>query len=172
MRDDDHFATLDLPRRVDLARDVIERRYLERSREVHPDRFAAAPLSEQRAAMEAASRVNAAYRALRDPVRRAEHLCKLGGVDLDLTGPGGAPDPGQAFLIEMVELREDLEAASARGPAAVDALRERIEARARAAQDAAFAAIDRGSIAEAARSLVILRYLRRFVAEIDGDPLD
>lgn len=171
MRVVDYFAALDLPRRTDLDREAIEARYLDRSREVHPDRFAGASAAEQRAAMEQASLLNEAYRALRDPVRRAEHLCKLGGVDLDLTGPGGAPDPGQAFLVEMVELREDLEAAEARGAAAVDELREAIEGRERAARKAAFAAIDRGAIGEAARHLVILRYLRRFLDEQAGDAL-
>ncbi|MCB9701767.1 MAG: Fe-S protein assembly co-chaperone HscB [Myxococcales bacterium] len=166
----DYFACLDLPRRHAIDRAALERRYLELSREVHPDRFAGASSGEQRAAVERASLVNAAYRALRDPVRRAEHLVKLGGIDLDLTDPErGAPDPGKAFLIEMIELREALEEAQGAGAAAVGRLRGAIEARAEETLDAGIDAIDGGEVREAARHLVIHRYLQRFLDEIDGE---
>ena len=47
---------------------------------------------------------------LRDGVRRAEYLVKLGGVDLDSSDPqSGAPHLTQAFLIEMIERRERLD---------------------------------------------------------------
>jgi molecular chaperone HscB len=113
--------------------------------------------------MERSSQINAGYRVLRDPVLRAEYLIKLGGVDLDSSDPRtGAPHPTQAFLIEMIELRERL----AEGQ--VEGLREEVEARADAALDAAIAALDRGEVRGAAEQLVARRYFQRFMDEVDA----
>ena len=161
--DADYFDLLGLERRWRLDRTALERGYLERSQATHPDGFVGQDARAQRAAMEASSRLNAAYRALRDPVLRAEYLVKLGGVDLDSSDPTtGAPRPDQAFLIEMIDLRERL----AEGDAA--AARGEIEARAERALDAAIAALDRGEVAVAARELVARRYFQRFLDEVDA----
>lgn len=163
----DFFQIFDLPRRHSLARDEIEARYLELSRAAHPDNLgAAATPGERRRAVERASEINAAYRALRDPVARAEHLVKLGGIDLDSSDPQlGAPHPTQAFLIEMIELRERLADAS---PADIPALRDEVERRADAELDAAVAAIDAADIQAAAEHLVARRYFQRFMDEAEA----
>lgn len=164
----DPFELFDLPHRHALARDELEARYLERSRAAHPDSVDPADLAARRAAVELASRLNAAYRILRDPVLRAEALVKLGGIDLDSSDPvRGAPHPGQAFLLEMIDLRERLEDAP---PAARDRVRDEIEARADAALDAAVAALDAGDIDDAARHLVARRYFQRFLDETESAP--
>lgn len=162
----DYFQIFDLPRRHDLGRDEIEARYLELSRAAHPDNLAAdATSGERRRAVERASEINAAYRALRDPVARAEHLVKLAGIDLDSSDPQlGAPHPTQAFLIEMIELRERLADAS---PAEIPAIRDEVEARADASLDAAVAAIDAGDVQAAAEHLVARRYFQRFMDEAE-----
>ena len=163
----DPFALLGLPRAHAIDRGELERRYLELSKELHPDRFVGAPPAEQRRAVERASAVNTASRVLRDPVARAERLCKLGGVDLDSTDPErGAPSPGQAFLVEMIELRDAL--GEAPSPAARDELRAATEARALAAFDHALAALAAADARAAARHLVVHRYLQRFLDEIDA----
>ena len=163
----DHFALFGMNRGFAIDRDALERRYLELSRELHPDRSVGAAAAEQRRAVERASAVNTAYRVLRDPIARAEYLCKLGGVDLDSSDPtGGAPSPGQAFLVEMIELRDRLE--EVRSPAEGEALRAAIEARADAAFDAAVVALAAGDVARAAHQLVMRRYLQRFVEELDA----
>lgn len=164
---DDFFACMGLPRRFDLDRAAIEGRYLELSRELHPDRFIGGSSAERRAALERSSALNEAYRGLRDPIRRAEHLCKLGGIDLDSDARScGAPTPSQAFLVEMIEARELL--AEATTPGEREALREKIEAAAEERLAAAAAALEGGMIRDAAEALVIHRYLRRFLDEIDG----
>ena len=166
----DFFACFGIPRGYAIDRDALEGRYLELSRDAHPDRVSGASPREQRLAVERASRINEAYRTLRDPVRRAEYLVKLGGVDLDLTATqGGAPDPGQSFLIEMVELREALEEAQAAGDAAVDGLRGSIEGRLEGCLDAGIDALDAGDVPAAAMHLVIHRYLQRFLDEVDAE---
>ena len=73
----DHFARLGIPRLffVDLAE--LERQYLARSREVHPDYHQLGSSVEQRASLESSSALNEAYVILRDPFRRAEYLLQL-----------------------------------------------------------------------------------------------
>lgn len=165
MSADDPFALLDLPRRHTLDRAALEERYRELSAAAHPDRVVAEGPAARREAVERASRINAAYRVLRDPVLRAEALVRLGGVDLESTDPErGAPRPSQAFLLEIIDLRERLEEA---GPAAA-ALQAEVEARAEAALQAAVAALDDDDVPAAARHLVARRYFQRFLEEADA----
>lgn len=166
----DCFARLGLPRRFALPREAIEQAYLERAQAMHPDRFAGATAAEQRAAMEASAAVNEAYRVVRDAVRRAEHLCALAGVDVGSSDPNqGAPAMGQAFLVEMIERREALEDARARGAAALEALRQGVEDELDAALEAAVRALEAEDPQDAARRLVARRYLQRLLDEIDGE---
>ena len=163
MTDADYFGLFGLERRWRVDRGEVERRYLELSQQHHPDNAVGQSAGVQRAAMERSSQINAGYRVLRDPVQRAEYLVKLGGVDLDSSDPRtGAPHPTQAFLIEMIELRERLSEGQ------VEGLREEVEARADAALDAAIAALDGGEVRVAAEHLVARRYFQRFMDEVDA----
>ena len=108
MPEPDHFERLGLPRRFAFAADELERNYLARSRDVHPDLAG-------ESAMDESSRLNDAYATLRDPFRRADYLLQ------SLGGPG-AKEVSQAtpeFLMEMMELREQVE--EAKGNAAAQA---------------------------------------------------
>lgn len=165
----DGFERLGLPRRFALDRDAIEKAYLERAQAVHPDRFASGSASEQRAAMEASAALNEAHRVIRDPVRRAEYLCKLAGIDVDSNEPRlGAPAMSQAFLVEMIERREALEDAREQGVAALEAMRQRVEDERDHALDKAVRALDAEDVQDAARCLVERRYFQRLIDEIDG----
>jgi molecular chaperone HscB len=95
---------------VDLP--ALEERYRELQREVHPDRFAGASQAEQRVSMQLATRVNEAYQTLRSPLRRAEYLLSLQGVDPEFETNTAMPT---GFLADQMERRERLgEAAEAR----------------------------------------------------------
>lgn len=166
---DDPFTLLGLPRSFEIESDVLEARYLALAEEVHPDRFVGGTLAEQRAARERSARVNEAYRVLREPVRRAEALVKLGGLDLDSSDrERGAPAMGQAFLVEMIERRETVAEARALGWAALEDVRARTEAELGEHLDRAVRALANGDVAAAARVLVARRYLQRIVDEIDA----
>lgn len=166
----DHFAVLGVPRRFQIDMASLEQRYLELASEVHPDRFAGADSGERRRAMERSSVVNEAYRTLRDPVKRAEYLCKLDGIDLDSSDPEhGAPQMGQEFLMDMIERRETLAERRAQGPAELDAYRNEVEDEMEEVFDAAVEQLAAGKTREAARTLVVRRYLQRLIDEIDGD---
>ena len=76
----DKFAVLGLPRSFDLDEGQVDERFRALSRKLHPDRFARASAKERRFSLEQTTLLNDAYRTLRDPARRAEHLLELRGV--------------------------------------------------------------------------------------------
>lgn len=116
----DHFERLGLPRRFSLDPAAVERQYLARSREVHPDYHQLGSAGEQRASLELSAALNEAYTTLKDPFRRAEYLLKLEG------GPSASEHKqmDQAFLMETLELREQIEEIRAAGDAAAVAAME------------------------------------------------
>lgn len=79
----DFFAVFSRPRKLNLDEGALQRDFYRLSREFHPDKFAQAPPAEQRAAMEKSSQLNDAYRALKDPITRTQHLLELEGVRLE-----------------------------------------------------------------------------------------
>jgi molecular chaperone HscB len=97
-----HFERLGLPRRFPLDPADLERNYLAKSREVHPDHA-----GNDRASLEASAALNDAYAVLRDPFRRADYLLTLAG------GPSAADQKQAApeFLEEMLDLRMRIEEA-------------------------------------------------------------
>ena len=108
----DLFEVLGLPRRHPLDAAELERRFRDRARQWHPDRFTRASPRERRIAAERSARLNEAYRTLREPRRRAAYLVSL----LDsgaLPAASRAADP--AFLGAQLELRELLARARAAG---------------------------------------------------------
>lgn len=94
------FAVLDLPPSVELDLDLLERRYLEKSRAAHPDRFAGDPAE----AIELQARVNDAFRVLQDPWTRYSYWieCRHPG----LMEERKRLDPG--FLAEAMEAHEEV----------------------------------------------------------------
>ena len=80
-------------------------RYRELQKVVHPDRYAAAGQQSQRLSLQGATLVNEAYATLKDPLKRAQYLLGLKGIDI-AAGNHTLNDPG--FLMEQMELREGL----------------------------------------------------------------
>lgn len=126
------FARLGLP--ISLAVDdaTVERAWLQRSRQVHPDRLASKPPAERRAAAEQTAALNDAWRALKTPFDRASWLVRHHGV--------AEPRLPQGKLLWFMEVREEAEAST--------------EGRARVINDAVkhFAALD-ASLATVAAGL-------------------
>ncbi|HTA18989.1 MAG TPA: Fe-S protein assembly co-chaperone HscB [Polyangia bacterium] len=170
----DHFAVLGVERRYDLEAGALEARYKELSRKLHPDRFAKADPRARRAALQRTVALNEAWRALKDPLKRAEYLLELGGVKI-ATDDGGARSGGvaasPALLMEILELREELGDARAAND---DAKVARLGAAMRARADAAKARVAAGltgaptsaELEGVARELVALRYYQRFLDEV------
>src|SRR3954462_8239492 len=99
----DKFAVLGLPRRYDLDSTTLDEQFRALSRKLHPDRFARASPKERRFSLEQTTPVNDAYRTLRDPARRAEHLLELRGVR-----PVSDTAMPEEFLEEAMADREKL----------------------------------------------------------------
>ncbi|HLU68924.1 MAG TPA: Fe-S protein assembly co-chaperone HscB [Kofleriaceae bacterium] len=164
----DFFQVLGLPRRFALDPAELERSYLERSREVHPDRQAGGSAEQRIGAAGAAMLVNQAYRALRRELPRAEHLLELEGVAIGDNEPV-APE----LLAEMLELREELAERKAAGDrAGLDRLEEAARTRERGELSRLgelFAALEAAGPDERAERLaaikaqvILLRYLARY----------
>ena len=79
----DYFALFSLPPHLHIDLAALEKAFYAQSRKLHPDRFAAASLAEQEAALSASSRLNDAYRTLRHPIARTEYLLSLEGIQLE-----------------------------------------------------------------------------------------
>jgi molecular chaperone HscB len=79
----DYFSFFGLPRKLNLDTAALERDFYAMSRKLHPDLYAGRESREQFWSLEQSSRLNDAYRTLRDPIRRTEYLLKLEGVELE-----------------------------------------------------------------------------------------
>ncbi|MDP9039877.1 MAG: Fe-S protein assembly co-chaperone HscB [Acidobacteriota bacterium] len=79
----DYFAIFSLPRALHIDTAALEKQFYALSRRLHPDRFASRPADEQAGALAESSRLNDAYRTLKDPIARTEYLLKLEGVEFE-----------------------------------------------------------------------------------------
>ena len=121
----DPFATLGFSPSFVLEANVISARKVELSKALHPDRFVGRPASERRAALLKSLEVNEAARRLLDPVTRAEALLEQLGCS---NAEEHTPQPAADFLMEIMELRQELrEAGRARDVARIEALSKRVQ---------------------------------------------
>ena len=163
----DPFAVLGLEARYDLDTAALEARFRERSRELHPDRFAAAPAAERAQALIRTRALNDAYQILRRPQTRAELLLARAGLAI---GEHEQLDPD--FLMEILELREELAEARAAGDLVlVGRLCGDMKARQQAILaelPALFARGDGEALVRAKHHLITLRYVSRYLEECDA----
>jgi molecular chaperone HscB len=161
-----HFDLFGLSAEFALDKEVLEKAYREIQSQVHPDRFAHAGDAERRASLQWTTRVNEAYRTLKDPVQRAKHILDLHGVDVEFETNTQMPTD---FLLQQLELREELEAAAARkDAAALDAIRTRLRQQRNLLEAAIGDAIDHKQDFEGAAGQVRkLMFLGRLDTEID-----
>ena len=166
----DKFATLGLPRAFEQDEAALEERFRELSRKLHPDRFARATAQERRYSLEQTTRLNEAFRTLKDPVRRAEHLLELRGIPV-ASSERNEVKMSPEFLEQAMEDREKLlEARMEGGPEAVEALARGV----REQRDAALSQVEQ-LFAEgapdgkkAAELLARMRYYARYLDEVEG----
>lgn len=104
----DDFSLFQLPRRFSIDLEDLDQRWKAIQRQVHPDRFSMAGAAAQRVAMQWSSRINEAYRRLRNPLARASYLCELLGAPIQAENNTAMPG---SFLMEQMALRENLEEA-------------------------------------------------------------
>jgi molecular chaperone HscB len=167
----DAFGLLGLSPRFDVDRDVLERAFFERSKELHPDRFAQAPASERVVALSKSRALNDAYQVLKRETSRAEYLLEREGL---VIGDNERIDP--ALVMELLEERETLaEARQAGQLAEIERLQQAMRDRRAGALGRVkvlFAELERGDrdavLAQIKQQLILLRYVERYLEECDS----
>lgn len=102
-----YFELFDLQPSYQLDLALLQERQQNLQSNCHPDRFVNADEREKRISVQMASWVNQAFETLSDPVKRANYLLELSGLE--------ANDESQTtsdtdFLMEQIELREQIDA--------------------------------------------------------------
>ena len=112
----DYFAVFGMARQLRMDVAGLEKEFYSKSRRLHPDRFASRPPAEQEAALRASSELNDAYRTLKEPISRTQHLLSLEGIEMAEAGddPNGTPRERKPvappeLLEEAFELNMQLE---------------------------------------------------------------
>jgi len=163
-----------LPRSYEVDERALEETFRSLSRKLHPDRFARATPRERRFSLEQTTLLNDAYRTLRDPVKRAEHLLALRGVKVAGEERGGSAAMPQEFLEQALEDREKLlEAKMEGGPEAVARLAEGVRGKRQEAMDEIARALREPKptdeqLRRTAELLARLRYYARYLDEVEG----
>jgi molecular chaperone HscB len=96
------YNALGLEPKLALDPDDLKKRFYDRSRQWHPDRFSRGTSEEKQRSEEMTSMLNDAFRTLRDPVTRAEYFLRESGLELSKDAP---PE----LLEEVFELNMALE---------------------------------------------------------------
>lgn len=167
----DPFAVFALPRSFEIDRAALQRAWLAEASRWHPDRFAD-PV-QRREAEGRSAEINRARVVLEDDEQRADALLAL------LGGPGRGEDKSlpEGFLMEVMEVREELQDAMASGDASRRAEVERWADEQRAAHRRRVADLfaraggreDGATRAEIRRELNAWRYVERLIEQLDPD---
>lgn len=167
------FELFQLTPGFDLNIQQLSDRYRELQREYHPDRHAHKGEREQRLAVQATAHLNEAFDTLKQPLKRAQYLLKLRGVE---TGEETRQQLPGAFLMQQMELREALfEAGDAADPFAE---LECLESEARSLETEQYsqfnAALAANDLTTAEIAIRKLQFVNKLIKEIEAaeDRLD
>src|SRR6266851_3400738 len=122
----DHFLLFGLPRKLWIEMPALEKKFLELSWKLHPDKFVNASPKEQELSLKGSSELNDAYRVLRDPVARVEYLLELEGMRKEGEHKQQAPPELLEEVFELNESLDELRAAKSSG-GDLAALKSRLE---------------------------------------------
>ena len=100
------YESLGLDPKLALGLDDLQKRFYERSRQWHPDRFSLASPQEQQHSLDMTALLNDAFRTLRDPVPRAEYFLKQNGLELSKEAPPELLEEVFELNMALEELRE------------------------------------------------------------------
>lgn len=160
-----HFELFGLPVAFAIDGEDLDKAYRDLQTEIHPDRFAHAGESEQRLAVQWATRANEAYKTLKNPFERARYLLELQGIHAMDAKNTSMP---AAFLMQQMEWREALaDAVAAKDDIALQGLeKDTRDAAKRLQAEIAILLDERQDYAQAAEALRKYRFLEKFLADI------
>jgi len=104
----DFFTFFGFPRKLELDTASLEKEFYALSRRLHPDVFAQAAPQERTWSLEQSSRLNDAYRTLKDPIKRTEYLLRLEGVELSEQSKQGTEKARATGELKKQVVPEDL----------------------------------------------------------------
>jgi molecular chaperone HscB len=158
------YEAFDLEPALSLDAEDLKRRFYERSRQWHPDRFGRGSDEEKQKALEMTAVLNDAFRTLRDPVSRAEYFLKEKGFELSKEAPPELLEEVFELNMALEELREGDESARPQ----LREVRDRFVAM-RDSIDASLAeAGERGDLEQVRALLNRRRYIRNLIREVEN----
>lgn len=167
-----YYQALGLEPKLSLDPDDLKKRFYERSRKWHPDRFSLAGAAEQQRALDMTALLNDAFRTLRDPVTRAEYFLKQNGFELSKDAPPELLEEVFELNMALEELREGDDSARAQLVAAqerFEAMRAEIDTKLAALAEEFDALKDRVVLDTIHMSLNRRRYISNLVREVDKE---
>jgi len=155
-----------LPRSYRFDLEQLDQAYRALQHDIHPDRHATENEAQRRLAQQSSARVNEAYRALKDPVARAQYLLSLHGLDPLAESNTALPT---AFLEHELERRESVaEAQDRRDSARLDELLREVRAHAAALESRLADHLARESWNEAHDAVRELKFLSKVGDDIEA----
>ncbi len=106
-----YFNLLGMPESYALDLGALQKAYVSAQQTAHPDRMVGKSDAQRAKAIQVSMDANDAYETLKNPLTRAQHLLELRGVVVN-ADERDTHKPSQALLMEMLELREEMAAAS------------------------------------------------------------
>lgn len=100
------FNLLNIPEQFVIDLEKLNQHYQTIQKEIHPDRFASTNKNDQLQSVKKTAELNVAYQTLKSPLRRAEYLLHIHGLDMMHEKNTAV---SQDFLMQQMEWREELE---------------------------------------------------------------
>jgi molecular chaperone HscB len=167
-----YFEALGLEPKLSLDPDDLKKRFYERSRQWHPDRFSRASAADQQRALDMTATLNDAFRTLRDPMTRAEYFLKENGIELSKDAPPELLEEVFELNMALEELREGDDSARAQLVAAQErflAMRAEIDDALTALAGRFDSSNDGPILDEIHAALNRRRYISNLVREVDKE---
>jgi molecular chaperone HscB len=104
----DYFSFFGLPRKLNIDVSALDKDFYALSRKLHPDLYAKASSKDQAWSLQQSSRLNDAYRTLKDPVKRTQYLLQLEGVELEEQSKAATEQARASGLVKKQIVPPDL----------------------------------------------------------------
>lgn len=157
-----HFQRLGLEISFDVDVVRLDQLYFDLQRQLHPDRFASKTVKEKALSQQQATALNDAYETLKDPLRRADYMVHLQGVDVVPEGCNLVHD--QSILMEAMDMRERLEAVQT--TADLNVLAKSTKRENDKVIDQLSKAFGGGDVEAASKLTTRLKYLQKMMGEV------
>jgi molecular chaperone HscB len=156
------FELFEFPVGYSIDSDTLSEKYLELQKATHPDRFASGSDQEKRLAAQMTARINEAYETLGHPLRLAIYLLEQESIEIEHN-----PTLDPMFLMEQIELREELEDIGESGEDGLPALDQfRVKGKAILAElEAEFADYYPDELKNAEQVVYKMQFIHKLLAE-------